>query len=380
MLRVLYLIDSMTRNGTQSHIANMVRWHDRRRFRPYVLCLQGKGDLGRDLEAEGHPVASYGLKRIYASKAVGSYPGYVRFLKKERINVVHAYLFAAQVYGIPGARLAGVPLVIAGRRNAGVYWQARKYVMARRISNALAHIQIANSHAVKEFIVEREGVPPEQVRVVYNGVDADRFAPPSGPHAGNADNTLTVGYVGSITRIKRVDFLLRATARLIPKLPGLRLLVVGGGPGQGLRRNEGETDRRLTELVRDLGLAGHLTFLSPQSRVEDEMKKMDLFVMPSVSEGMSNAILEAMATGLPVLATDCGANREVIIDGKTGHLFPCDDEKRLGELILNLLQDTGERLRMGQEARKRILERFTIRRMVEEMERVYVEELTCEKK
>jgi glycosyltransferase involved in cell wall biosynthesis len=107
---------------------------------------------------------------------------------------------------------------------------------------------------------------------------------------------------------------------------------------------------------------------------------MDLFVMPSVSEGMSNAILEAMATGLPVLATDCGANREVIIDGKTGNLFPCDDEERLSELILNLLQDTGKRLRMGKEARKRILERFTVRRMVEEMERVYVEELTCEKK
>lgn len=373
MIRVLYIIDTMFYAGTQTHIASMMRRHDRSRFSPYLLCLQEAGPLGGDLEAEGYPVTSYGLKRVYASQAALSYPGYLSFLMREKIDIVHAYLFAAQLYGIPGARLAGVPLVIAGRRGVGVYWTEPRYAMVRRMTNALAHLQIANSHAVEEFVVRSEGVPPGKVRVVYNGIDTERFSP--APPAARYRGDLTVGYVGNLTLIKQVDVLIRAVARLAGAFPRLQLRIVGKGPGEGRRRKEGDTAIRVRTLAAELGLGERVRFVEPQRDVERQLREMDIFVLPSVSEGMSNAMLEAMATGLPVIATDSGGNREVIRHGHTGYLFPSGDDEALVAFLRGLIEDPEKRRAMGQAAREAVMERFTTRRMVADMETIYVEEL-----
>ena len=116
MIRVLYAVDTMAYAGTQTHIAAMIRGHDRTRFLPRLLCLQEKGALGARLEAEGVPVEAYGLKRIYDCAAAREGLRLAAFLRRERIDVLHAYLFAAQAFCVPPARLAGVPLVVAGRR------------------------------------------------------------------------------------------------------------------------------------------------------------------------------------------------------------------------------------------------------------------------
>jgi len=375
MVNVLYMIDSMFYAGAQTHIAGMMRGHDKNRFRPYLLCLQEKGPLGEELEAEGYPVAAYGLKRVYALQAAWSYTRFIPFLKHERIEIVHAYLFAAQIYGVPAARLAGVPLVIAGRRDPGKYWTAPRYLLARKISNSFSHIQIANAYAVKEFIVREEGIPPDKVKIVYNGVDASRFSPQEGA-ADRVDRpALTVGYVGSLTRVKQVEVLLRAARRILPACPRLRILIVGGGPETTQRLREGRTDSWLRTLASELGLGDHVVFTGARTEVQEELKEMDIFVMPSILEGMSNAILEAMATGLPVIATDSGGNRELVEEGGTGYLFPVGDDQRLSELLLDLLGSEEKRRAMGRAARQRVMERFTVQRMVAEMERVYLDGL-----
>ncbi|MDD5557262.1 MAG: glycosyltransferase [bacterium] len=371
MIRVLHLIDSMACGGTQTHVANMVRGHDASRFSPSVLCLQEKGALGERLEGEGWPVVSLGLRRIYGVSAARSYPRYVRFLVRERIDVVHAYLFAGQAYGVPGARLAGVPLVIAGRRSVGVYWRAARYRAVRAATNRLAHLHVANAEAVREFVVREEGVPPEKVRVVYNGVDTARFRP--GPGGGGEE--VVAGYVGSLTRVKGVDVLIRALPLALAREPRLRVVLHGAGPGEARRRYEGSTDERLRALVRDLGVEGRVTFAGPTDRPEEAMRRMDLFVMPSVAEGMSNAVLEAMASGLPVIASDGGGNREVVEEGANGLLFPSGDERLLADRMAALARDREGRLAMGREGRRRALERFTIGGMVARMERLYEDEL-----
>ena len=375
MVNVLYMIDSMFYAGAQTHIAGMMRGHDKKLFRPSLLCLQEKGPLGEELEAEGYPVAAYGLRRVYALQAIRSYTRFIPFLRRERIDIVHAYLFAAQIYGVPAARLAGVPLVIAGRRSMGIHWRAPKYLMARKISDYFAHLQIANSLAVKDFVVREEAISPDRVKVVYNGVDASRFS----PQAGAADRVdrpaLTVGYVGSLTRVKQVEVLLRAAKRILPACPRLRILIVGGGPTSTRRIVEGQTDLWLRSLANELGLGDHVVFTGARTRIQEELKEMDIFVMPSILEGMSNAILEAMATGLPVIATDSGGNRELVDEGGTGYLFPVGDDQRLSELLLDLLGSEEKRRAMGRAARQRVMERFTVQRMVAEMERVYLEGL-----
>ncbi len=375
MIKVLYIVDAMTYMGTQTHIAAMMRGHDKSRFKPYLLCLQEKGPLGEILESEGYPVTAYDLKRVYAVKAARSYLRLIPFLRREGIDVVHSYLFSAQFYGVPAARLAGVPLVIAGRRIMGVYWRARKYAAARRISNLLSDLLVANSYAVKDFVVREEGVAQGKVRVVYNGVDAERFCPPPSGIEGRTGEPITVGYVGSLSAAKQVDVLLRAAKRLPPGCPAFRIQIIGKGLRKSHPRWEGKTDLRIKSLAEELGLMGRVEFLEPVERIENHIKKMDIFVMPSVSEGMSNAVLEAMATGLPVLATDSGGNREVVVNDRTGYLFPSGDDGRLAELMLDLLRNREKRFEMGKAGRERVLERFTAKRMVGEMERLYEEEL-----
>lgn len=184
-----------------------------------------------------------------------------------------------------------------------------------------------------------------------------------------------MGYVGNLTRIKQVDVLLRAVARLAPAFPGLRVKIVGKGPGTGLAEKEGRTDQYLKSLTSELGLADRVTFMAPRREIEEQMRSMDAFVLPSASEGMSNAILEAMAVGLPVIAGDVGGNPEAIRHGRTGYLFPSRDDGTLADLLRELIRNDAMRLAMGRAARERVVELFTERRMVEEMERVYVEEL-----
>jgi len=360
--------------GAQTHIAGMVRGHDRTRFEPYILCLQEKGPLGEDLAGEGITVMEYSLKRLYAWQAARSYPRYVSFLKRKKIDIVNAHLFAAQMYGIPGARMASVPLVVAGRHGAGAYWTEPRYLRVRKVTNALSHVQIAVSRAVKDFVAA-EGVSPAKIRVVYNGIDTERFSPAAKPADTDGRGGFTVGYVGNLTRIKQVDVLLRAVARLAPAFPGLRVKIVGKGPGTGLAEKEGRTDQYLKSLTSELGLADRVTFMAPRREIEEQMRSMDAFVLPSASEGMSNAILEAMAVGLPVIAGDVGGNPEAIRHGRTGYLFPSRDDGTLADLLRELIRNDAMRLAMGRAARERVVELFTERRMVEEMERVYVEEL-----
>ncbi len=375
MIRVLYIIDSMFLAGAQRHIAGMIRGHDKNRFRPYLLCLQEKGPLGNELEAEGYPVAAYGLKRVYALQAACSYLRFIPFLRRERIDVVHAYLFSAQIYGIPPSRMAGVPLVIAGRRDSGKYWRARRYLMARKFANSFSHIQIANARAVKEFVVREEGVFPDKVKIVHNGIDASRFSPPEDAMGREGRQAITVGYVGSLTRVKQIEVLLKAVARILPSCPRLRLLIVGGEPVATQRLREGRTDLWLRGIASELGLGDRVVFTGARSSVQKELKEMDIFVLPSILEGMSNALLEAMATGLPVIAADSGGNRELVDEGNTGYLFPPGDDQKLGEIMLRLLGSEEKRRSMGRAARQRVMEQFTAQRMVAEMERIYLEGL-----
>ena len=375
MIRVLYIIDSMFFAGAQNHIASMIRGHDKNRFRPYLLCLQEKGPLGEELEAEGYPVAAYGLKRVYALQAACSYMRFIPFLTRERIDVVHAYLFSAQIYGIPPSRMAGVPLVIAGRRDSGKYWRAPRYLLARKFANSFSHIQIANAHAVKEFVVREEGVSPDKVKIVANGIDASRFSPREDAVDRVERQALTVGYVGSLTRVKQVEVLLKAARRILPACPRLRVRIVGGEPVTTQRLREGRTDLWLRTIASELGLGDHVVFTGARTGVQKELKEMDIFVMPSILEGMSNALLEAMATGLPVIATDSGGNRELVDEGNTGYLFPLGDDQKLGELMLDLLGSEEKRRALGRAARQRVMEQFTVQRMVAEMERAYLEGL-----
>jgi glycosyltransferase involved in cell wall biosynthesis len=220
--------------------------------------------------------------------------------------------------------------------------------------NAVATGAVVNCRAAKDALVGAEGPPPETITVLENGVDHARFlAVP--PVADRGDAPPTVGVTANLRPVKGLDVLLDAAARLADAYPGLAVQVAG----------EGEMRPALEEAVRERGLGGRFRLLGAVADVPAFLSRLDVAVLPSRSEGMSNALLEYMAGGRPVVATAVGAAPELIEDGVHGLLVPAGDAGRLAEAIGGLLRRPDWARRLGEAARRRARDRYSREAMVE---------------
>ena len=371
---VLYVIPHMSFGGAQTHLLDVLRLLDRRRFSPLLCCLSA------DREGSSHflprvreldvPIIDAGVRNVPNSfirpHTFLQMARLARILKSHRVKIAHSYLFHANWFGTLSARLARVPGVIASIRNVDVHTRARD-LWACRVINRLAHRVTANSQAVREHIHRNEGCPLEKIVVIPNGIDANRIKPtepePSIKQAlGSKPNEVLIGTFTRLVWYKGLEELLKAAALVVKSHPSARFLVVGDGP---LRQP-------LEEKARVLGLNGTVRFLgSVPDASSSLLPHFDLFVLPSLKEGMSNSLLEAMAAGKPVVATRVGGNPEVVIDGKTGFLVPPKDPEALAGAILRLLADQELARNLGEAGRSRVESEFTLEKMVARLEALY---------
>lgn len=363
-LRILYTVNRMDVGGSQTHLVQVLRLLDRRRFEPMLCCLSGKGALLETARETGATVIGVGLGRLKSPAAAGAMMRLARFIRRERVDIVHNYLLRANVIGTLAARAARVPLVLTSKR--GCHHRRGFELAGARLSNWLADCVTTNAAAVRAFVHEDEGCPLEKMVVIPSGVDTDRFAPlpPADYKArlGLSSDRLVVGIVTRMRVRKGVEEFLRAMATVRERLPNACAVVVG----------EVALDAPLEGLVRDLGLEGHLHLLGPRGDMPEVLSALDLFVLSSHDEGMSNAILEAMAMRKPVVATDVGGTAEVVEPGSTGLLVPPKDPAPLAEAITQLLSAPPETLTaMGARARAVAVDRFSAHAMVRQMEDLY---------
>jgi glycosyltransferase involved in cell wall biosynthesis len=370
---ILYVIPRMAIGGAQRHLVEVLRRLDRRRFAPALCCLAtDRGDafdLLDEVRALDVPIVDAGLRNVanglirpHTLAQVVRVAGEAR---RRRVQVVHSYLHDANWFGTLAGRLAGVPAVIVSKRSMDVYARRRDLSVCR-VSNRLAHRVTAVAEAVREHVHRVEGCPREKITVIPNGVDADQFT--ATPAAADELRGLAGDgrLVGTITRLvwkRGHEQLLQAAGLIATREPGARLLVVGDGP---LRP-------KLEAQARDIGLNGAVRFLGAVPRAARLLPHLDVFVLSSVWEGMSNGLLEAMAAGRPVVATRVGGNPEVVVDGQTGLLVPPGDAEAMADAVLRLLRDAALAQRMGQAARRRVEAEFTLPRMVRRMEDLYDE-------
>ncbi|OFV87193.1 MAG: hypothetical protein A3J75_02455 [Acidobacteria bacterium RBG_16_68_9] len=364
-IKVLYTITWMDVGGSQTHLLQVFRLLDRRRFAPMLYCLTGRGALLDASRETGIPVVtgrlSGGCKSLRAVREVRSL---ARLMRRERVDVVHNYLLRANVIGSIAARLAGVPAVLCSKR--GCHARHGLDLAGARVSNRLAGRVTANSNAVREFIHANEGCPIEKMVVIPSGIDTDRFRP-----RGGSDGKAGLGVdpnrpvVGSVTRLrvrKGVEEFLHAMIAVRERRPDVQTVVAG----------EVELDGELRALVQRSGLAPHLHLLGRRSDIPDVLSGFDVFVLSSHGEGMSNAILEAMAMELPVVATGVGGTNEVVRHGESGVLVPARDPQALAAAITAVL-DAPERWReMGRLGRRIVAEQFSAQSMVRQMESLYL--------
>jgi glycosyltransferase involved in cell wall biosynthesis len=366
---VLYTVNRMDVGGSQTHLIQVLRLLDRARFEPILCCLTGKGALLDTARETGTRVVSGGLGGLKSPRALAAFARLRAFMRDERIDVVHNYLLRANVIGTLAARAARVPLVLASKR--GCHERHGLEMVGARLSNRLADCVTANSNAVREFVHGHEGCPLGKMVVIPSGIDTERFAPLApADHKGRLGLPADAVVVGSLTRMrvrKGVEEFLRAMGQICRERPAVHVVIAG----------EVELDDEVRALVAAAGLGDRLHLLGRRSDVPEVVSAFDVFVLSSHGEGMSNAILEAMAMEKPVVATGVGGTVEVVDAGVTGYLVPARDAEALAAGIATVLDDPQRGRAMGARGRQVVIDRFSARAMVRQMETLYTQLLAA---
>lgn len=362
--RIAYVIKSMSVGGSQTHLMQVFRLIDRARFAPALFCLGNEGSLLDEVRQLDVPVFTPGAGAAFKGLGLVSRVARLRRgFRTYRPAIVHNYLLRANLAGSMGARLAGVPVVLCSKR--GCHERRGMKLLAAKVGNFLADRVTVNANAVRDFVHANEACPLDKMVVIPSGIDTTRFRPRAGGDARGRLGLPTEGLlVGSVTRaraVKGVEDFLRALTVARRERLDVHGVIIG----------EVTMDGGLRTLVRDLGLDGHLSLLGPRSDMPEVYGALDVLVSSSLGEGMSNAILEAMAVELPVVATGVGGTVEVVNHGHSGLLVPAQDPTALGGAIVAVLADPLRATAMGRVGRKIVEERYSAQAMVRQMEDLY---------
>jgi glycosyltransferase involved in cell wall biosynthesis len=273
-----------------------------------------------------------------------------RLVRRGRFDIVHTYLFSSDIIGVPGARLAGCPRIIVGRRAMHAWIHDRRPLFhgLEQCSNMLANEVIANSQAVLRDAAAHEAFLPQTRTVIYNGIDVTAYEP--SPHIAPANAPLRLVTVGALAPRKGQEYAIEALKLVSAAGVKARLTLVGSGSDEEM----------LLRKAAGSGVGELITFAGEHADPRPFLSAADIFVLPSRQEGFSNAILEAMATALPVIATDVGGNAEAIVQNQGGKIVEPEKPDALAAAIIELDSCRAELPEMGRFNRRRAVERFSL--------------------
>lgn len=378
---ILFVTGTLDVGGAERHLLQIISRLIQRGWRISLYSLAGEGPLLRDFENAGAAVLLPPFSRrpgpmswpvrIWRLLVVGTH--FLALLVRRRPPIVHMFLPAAYVFAGPLTVVARVPIRIMSRRSLNLYRQERPVVW--RIEQYLHRWMMAilgNSLSVVRELRDQEGVPAERLGLIYNGIDPRT---PMMPRAtlrekyGLPGESLGLVIVANLIAYKGHADLIEALVLAKPRLPlGWRLFVVGRdyGIGGGLKA---QAER--------CGIASNVVFVGPLDDASEIVHACDIGLLVSHQEGFSNAVLEVMAAGRPIIVTDVGGNPEAVVDGESGIVVPPRDPVRLGEAILRLALDRPLRERIGQAALRRVSEHFSLEGSVESYHLLYRTLLTA---
>ena len=362
-IRILYIIDKLVCGGTQKQLIELLRGIDRSRYEPAVCCLLFEGEWAHKIRELGIPIHVLGLKKIYGLKALHRLFRLIHLIKRGRYDIVHNFLFAANVFGTLAAKFARARVVINSRRQAG-YWNENPNRLVWRFVNKYSDCVIANSENVKSFIASNEGTDADKILVIHNGIEITSSLPKRGKirkELSLSDDSIIVCIVANLSTVKGYSYLVRAFEKIDTACPTVHLVCVGDGP---LRKH-------LEKQVRDRGLNETVHFLGRRENVLEILADADIGVMASLSEGMPNAILEYMLAGIPVAATAVGGITDIIRHDENGLLVSPGDVEALSETLMRLCESSQLRKELATGGRKDVEQRFNAKRMVEDYDHVY---------
>jgi glycosyltransferase involved in cell wall biosynthesis len=344
--------------GTERQMTELIRRLDPRRFRVHVACFDRRGAWLSRVVDRAASIAEFPIRGFAKPGTPAQVLAFARWCRRERIAVVQTCDLYANIFGLCGAALAGVPVRIGSRRELNPDKSAGQIRLQRFAYRAATKV-VANSQAARQML-QREGLAPASIAVIPNGVDLASFPDRKPPAA-----IRTIVTVANLRPEKSHETLLAAAAILIRSYPNLRFQFVGAGP----RRRE------LEELTQARGLAGHVEFLGHRDDVPSLLAAADAFVLPSRSEAFPNGVIEAMGAGLPVVACGVGGLLDLVDDQRTGLLVPPGDFQAMADALRSLIDDPLRADALGRAARAVIQQRYSFDRMIASFEDLYLSSL-----
>jgi glycosyltransferase involved in cell wall biosynthesis len=362
-INLLHIIPTLQIGGAEKQVVTLLKHIDKKKYSVTLCCLHHGGPLKKELEDEDVEIVILGMRLRYI--AVSLYK-LIRLMRKNSVQIVHTHLYTDHVWGRVAALIAGVPVIVTTEHGRGL-WKKRRHLLFERIANRFTDMKIAVSEDIRQIRIKREHASPDRIVTIMNAINTDEFIVSDGIRNAKRKEVRIKGdefVIGTVARLdpdKAIDILLDAVLRVSEKTERVKCLLVGDG---GLRR-------RLENYTERIGLAGKVIFTGARTDIAALLSVMDIYVNSSHREGISVSLLESMAAGKPVVATEVGGNPEIINDNSVGILVPANNAEALAGAVNMLLHDKEKRLQMGKNARERIINEFSISSQSKKIESLY---------
>lgn len=366
-INILFLLLSLNIGGTERHIFNLVSNLDRKKFRSVICCLYDLGSIGKTLASTEGVKVYYNL--IRSKWDIAGILKLLKIFRNENIHILYTINSPlTQFLGTVCARLVKVDVCLTRVAATKPIFHAKRRKVVNSIMLPFVDNIIAQAHSQKEYLIRHEGFKPQKVRVIYNGVDLEKFDKPLDIPSlkqtiGIPEDASVVGIVARLSPEKGHQTFLKASRKILDVFPSAHFLIVG----------DGEERKKLKKITHELAIHSSINFLGIRKDIPQIVSLFDVAVMSSNFETFSNSILEYMAASKPVVATNVGSIAELVIDGETGYLIPTGDSDALADRILRLLRNPVLAKKMGEAGRERVKEKFTIQKMIAGYESLFVD-------
>ena len=363
-IKLLKIVTNFKIGGTERQVANLALRIDSSKFDLHLGCLQNWGELLRELEPLHVPRPEFRIGRLYGAKTFREAIRLAGYIKKNFIQIVHSYGFYSNVFVVPAARLGGAPVIIASIRDTGEILTPMQQRVQKMVCR-LADCVLVNAEAIRRMLIA-QGYRQDKIAVIPNGIVLSQ---PAGEKSGArlraelgfSPDQRIVMVSSRLNPMKGIEYFVEAAATVAARVPDSVFLIVGDGANRS----------QLESKARALGLGSRMVFAGFRTDVPDLLPEASIVVLPSLSEGLSNSLLEAMGAGIPVIAAKVGGNPEIVEDGVTGILVPAKDSSALASAMCTLLDDPELARQMGAAGMRRVAERFGVDRAVDEVEQLY---------
>ncbi len=355
--KIIYIIDNLVVSGTEIHLFNLVKGLVEIGYNHLeVINMSGEGEIYEWFCKIGIPVLNLRMRSVRHPVFLMDFFKMTSYLIRKRPDIVHTYLDTANVFGVLAAKFVGVKTIITSRRDLGIFRSKMMEILMGFLSNRVNKVVCVCKAAAAECI-RRERLHGRNIIVIHNGIKLKKYT-------RETQNHIVFCNVAVANRKEKGhEDLVRAFAIALESLPNARLKLIGGGhllPG-------------LKSLADDLGIREKIDFVGHSNDVPSQLKVVTVFVLPSHSEGISNALLEAMAMGIPVIATNVGGNPEIITNTKCGILVEPKDTKSLAFAMINILKNDRNLFNYGEAASKQVESSFMFELMIEKYNSLYTD-------